>query len=1442
MKRFFITLLFLSNSLSADSIRETPGVLLGQASFGHLLMYSETNPISIYEDQIIIAFAETDYSNYLITQYSEDLGDSWSSSSFSFGGYSLRDPSVIATENTPILVWTEGSVGAGESQAYYSFDEFWWNGGIWYPPQAVHNNPSQNNSRVPITTHNMDADGNEYFNVALKDFSITQNHIVTHSSTNGAWETTPLAWSNMTTILDQNQDFAAEEIDNVHSYSSMGINDQGIGYYTVSKYWGDPNTISNHTIFIKRTDNYGESWSDWYFLPDGIMNGYFQGVIADSTYNEDSGQWENLPTDWVPYVAEELETLVDRDGNLNIFGGVIPSSEDSLLTDWNDHTGLYHFRLSNQAFLGGTGSIIPSINYIGSLANLWGQNNFYVDGFKENGFSAAIDKELEDYIYIVYHNLDAGEGNDQYMDLFGAYSPDGGVTWSQVVNITETSERYADESDPHVFNEARNGTIYMSYQTPVWSHPNHNKPFNVHEIYYWDYTFDFQSENDLPIIISEILQNPNTVSDAEGEWFELYNPNSAIIFLQNWSIRDAGSDLFTIVEPLFIPPNNFLVFGINEDSNTNGNVYIDYQFSNFTLGNSNDEIILVNPNGDVIDSVAWDGGPNFPNPNGASMALIDPNIDNSLGTSWTESSTSFGLGDFGTPGLPNFSSNINMDQTILAFDTVFVDQSATLSLTITNDGNSPLSIDLISINSPLFSLSFTDSLVETSAELYITFAPTEYGLVETALYIMSNDPDEGLIEMPLSGIGFYQSPRIELESTSIDFGIIMDGLTSVDSFEVYNRGAEVLVIDSIFCNGNFTVTPPNGTVAPNGRLLLEVQFAPNDVSTFLGEMTIITDNDPDEDTLSVSLAGVGVTQAPEMTLSENEIYFGPVVANQTETRQVTVYNTGALNLEIEDLLISGNHLFSTAFYEATVAPGSSVEIEFQFSPTETLTEVEALATIYAAGVENQTVILRAGYYGPIWHITPTGDNLNGDGSVNNPFASIQSAIDASADGDTVMLAPGVYTEGLVQFYNKSVVLGSNILLANDTSYTSSTVINASDSGFTALIYNADNIEINGLTFVGGSAFQWGTILQIERVGNFELKHCRIQDFLQEDSWVVFARECESVLIQSCEFRNNQEHSSRDGMVYLEVESSQVLNSIFDNNSATTGSALRYEGRSHQIIGSVFKNNSNVYDEGGVIWAQSGAELAIDSCAIFDNSSGVSLNGMSPPASLSITNSTIANNGYGINYLEGYSPSETRPDVLIQNTIFWDQVTDIVSTTYDGDYGYLFEGKIHISNSLIDTSEGWSIYNDGASNIHEDPLFCNFDSDSSYFLSSISPCIDTGMNGESMGVYGIGCVEPVSIDDQTIPTNFTLEQNYPNPFNPSTAFRYAIPVESTVSLVIFDIQGREVKTFQPESKVAGWYLQTWNGLNDSGVPVASGVYLTRLKSGSYSKTIKMLYLK
>jgi hypothetical protein len=104
--------------------------------------------------------------------------------------------------------------------------------------------------------------------------------------------------------------------------------------------------------------------------------------------------------------------------------------------------------------------------------------------------------------------------------------------------------------------------------------------------------------------------------------------------------------------------------------------------------------------------------------------------------------------------------------------------------------------------------------------------------------------------------------------------------------------------------------------------------------------------------------------------------------------------------------------------------------------------------------------------------------------------------------------------------------------------------------------------------------------------------------------------------------------------------------------------------------------------------------------------------------------------------------------------------------------------------------------------------------------------------------------PVGIADKDVlsPEGFLLKQNYPNPFNPATTIVYELGKSAEVSLKIYSLTGREVKTLVNEKQSAGSRQAVWDGRDNSGYRVASGVYLYRLQVGNAVQTKKMVLLK
>jgi len=98
------------------------------------------------------------------------------------------------------------------------------------------------------------------------------------------------------------------------------------------------------------------------------------------------------------------------------------------------------------------------------------------------------------------------------------------------------------------------------------------------------------------------------------------------------------------------------------------------------------------------------------------------------------------------------------------------------------------------------------------------------------------------------------------------------------------------------------------------------------------------------------------------------------------------------------------------------------------------------------------------------------------------------------------------------------------------------------------------------------------------------------------------------------------------------------------------------------------------------------------------------------------------------------------------------------------------------------------------------------------------------------------------EEHTMPIQYALHQNYPNPFNPITTLRYDIPENSYVTIIIYDMLGRQVKTIINQTQDAGFKTIQWNATNDYGKPVSAGIYLYQIQAGEYISTKKMVLLK
>ena len=127
-------------------------------------------------------------------------------------------------------------------------------------------------------------------------------------------------------------------------------------------------------------------------------------------------------------------------------------------------------------------------------------------------------------------------------------------------------------------------------------------------------------------------------------------------------------------------------------------------------------------------------------------------------------------------------------------------------------------------------------------------------------------------------------------------------------------------------------------------------------------------------------------------------------------------------------------------------------------------------------------------------------------------------------------------------------------------------------------------------------------------------------------------------------------------------------------------------------------------------------------------------------------------------------------------------------------------------------------------------------------------LDIISNDPDEGSIAVECTLTVSgetgIEDLSnlVPEEFALQQNYPNPFNPATQISFALPVQSDVRLMIYDLLGRQVRGLLAEKLPAGYHAITWDGTDDRGRAMSSGIYFYSLIAGNFEQSRKMIIIK
>ncbi|MCK4829465.1 T9SS type A sorting domain-containing protein, partial [bacterium] len=232
------------------------------------------------------------------------------------------------------------------------------------------------------------------------------------------------------------------------------------------------------------------------------------------------------------------------------------------------------------------------------------------------------------------------------------------------------------------------------------------------------------------------------------------------------------------------------------------------------------------------------------------------------------------------------------------------------------------------------------------------------------------------------------------------------------------------------------------------------------------------------------------------------------------------------------------------------------------------------------------------------------------------------------------------------------------------------------------------------------------------------------------------------------------------------------------------------------------------------------------------------------------------NGYGwnnITYEDSILPHPTVYNIEKSDNKLWVETKEGLAA-YDGNEWEVFTS----SNSILPEKYYYSlhVFNDDVWVGTGKGLFRYHDGNwSKYYTgnSNILGNIITGIASDSYNNIWITCIDQgISVYNDSIvisenkeisiPLNCKLQQNYPNPFNGATRIQYALTERSDVNFVIYDITGRKIKEWRIGYQSAGWHELVWNGTNNAGQSVSTGIYIYSLQVDDFIDTKKMVFMK
>jgi hypothetical protein len=277
---------------------------------------------------------------------------------------------------------------------------------------------------------------------------------------------------------------------------------------------------------------------------------------------------------------------------------------------------------------------------------------------------------------------------------------------------------------------------------------------------------------------------------------------------------------------------------------------------------------------------------------------------------------------------------INVNPQDLDFGTVGTGQDKTLTFEIKNTGFGPLEVTSIESTNDVFSVDSPDGFVlnpSDSKTISVTFNPTGIQTYDGQIIVSSNDPNNPVITVTVTGEGSLFKPIINVDPQSLDFGDVVLNNAETLQIIVSNNGNTTLQVTNITSNiDDFSVDITSFDIEANESKTVNVTFTPQTEQLYNAELTIAS-NDPDNPTVIVTLTGNGVFYSPVIVVNPTEIIFDTTLVNQSSAMALNIINEGDAVLVVSDI-VSSEAVFTVDISSFSVDPNDSKYVTVYFTP------------------------------------------------------------------------------------------------------------------------------------------------------------------------------------------------------------------------------------------------------------------------------------------------------------------------------------------------------------------------------------------------------------------------------------------------------------------------------------------------------------------------------